>query len=36
MSHLDNFKDKWLGKVIDYNNDGSYQCVDCIKQYAKE
>lgn len=34
MSHLDNFKDKWLGKVIDYNNDKSYQCVDAVKEYA--
>ena len=30
------FKEKWLGKRIDYDKAYWYQCVDLIKQYADE
>lgn len=30
------FKNKWLGKRIDYDKTYGYQCVDLIKQYADE
>lgn len=30
------FKEKWLGKRIDYDKSYWYQCVDLIKQYADE
>ena len=30
------FKEKWLGKRIDYDKSYGYQCVDLIKQYADE
>ena len=30
------FKDKWIGKRIDYDWAYWYQCVDLIKQYADE
>jgi hypothetical protein len=30
------FKNKWLGKRVDYDHVYSYQCVDLIKQYLSE
>ena len=30
------FKNKWLGKRIDYDKAYGYQCVDLIKQYLDE
>jgi len=30
------FKNKWLGKRIDYDKTYGYQCVDLIKQYLDE
>lgn len=30
------FKNKWLGKCVDYDNCYKYQCVDLIKQYLDE
>ena len=30
------FKEKWLGKRIDYDKSYWYQCIDLIKQYADE
>lgn len=30
------FKNKWVGKRVDYDGVYGYQCVDLIKQYARE
>lgn len=30
------FKNKWLGKKVDYDHCYAYQCVDLIKQYMDE
>jgi hypothetical protein len=31
-----NFKNKWLGKRVDYDKFAGYQCVDLAKQYMDE
>ena len=33
---MDNFKNFWLGKVVDYDRVYGYQCVDLIKQYLNQ
>jgi hypothetical protein len=30
------FKNKWNGKRVDYDNASGYQCVDLFKQYMTE
>ena len=32
----ENFKKKWIGKSIDFDNAYGFQCVDLIRQYCKE
>jgi len=36
MSFLDDYKASMEGKKVDFNGDKSYQCVDCVKDYAKK
>lgn len=34
--NLEEFKNKYLGKSIDYDGVSGVQCVDLIKQYMKD